>query len=379
MMHDSTYTPSSYAKGKFVSKAVRNSIIVLIVLFVSIYIGSERFGYVDLSLYGYLWASIVSFLAMTIRITAWTLRPPTRQLWKQGIRMMTTSKGLKFTLKTLWNNIVSQQFIAKRSPWRWVQHLLIAWGCILSFAITFALVFNWMHFELVDPRTYLVVFFGIPLFRMAVDSWVAIMLYHGLNWTAFMVIAGCVMAIVRRIREKKVLIEQAKEFDYFPLVLLIAVSVTGSLLTVSTLFMEGVFYQAIGLIHQITVIVFLLYFPFSKFWHVPMRFLAVVVPAYHSLEEAKQCARCGREYATQTQIKDVQFALKNRNLSVPMDNSTLHFSDLCSECRRVTHRLAAYGAKVEMGQAHETFQTNGRNGVTQVPKGEPIHAAPTKH
>jgi hypothetical protein len=177
------------------------------------------------------------------------------------------------------------------------------------------------------------------------------------------------MAMYRRVTDEKKIVEQSKEYDFFPLILLIAISITGSLLTVSALWMEGAFYYGIGLAHQITVIVFLLYFPFSKFWHLPLRFLAVVVPMYHALEEQKQCARCGSEYATTTQIKDVQLALQNRHLSVPIEQTNLHFSDMCSECRRVSHRLSAFGAKVHLGQAGIVLESNGRNGL-QMEKGD---------
>jgi hypothetical protein len=130
--------------------------------------------------------------------------------------------------------------------------------------------------------------------------------------------------------------------------------------------MEGMFYPGIALAHQIVVIIFLLYFPFGKFWHIPLRFLATVIPAYHSLEEQKPCARCGREYATGTQIQDVQLALSKRRLSVPIEQSNLHMSDLCSECRRVTHRLAAFGSPIHFGQSNVVVTPTGKNGLKMI-------------
>lgn len=363
------YYPYEEDSLLFSKKSARNVFIVLVVLFLSIYIGSEQLGYFDMALYGYLWATILSIVLLTIRITSWTLRPPTRRLWKQGIKMMFSPKGFMFVLKTLYSNIGEQKFIRKRSIFRWIQHMFISWGVLFSFAITFALVLNWLHFELVEPKIYEAVVFGIPLFRMGVDSILAIAIYHGLNWTGIAVIIGCGMAMYRRVTDEKKIVEQSKEYDFFPLILLIAISITGSLLTVSALWMEGAFYYGIGLAHQVTVIVFLLYFPFSKFWHLPLRFLAVVVPLYHALEEQKQCARCGREYATTTQIKDVQLALQKRHLSVPIEQTGLHFSDMCSECRRVSHRLGAFGAKVQLGQAGIVLESNGKNGL-QMEKGD---------
>lgn len=350
----------------FAKKSARNVFIVLILVFFSIYIGSEQLGYVDMALYGYLWASVICFVLLTIRITSWTLRPPTRRLWEQGFKMMTSAKGIKFLLTTLYGNFGEQKFIRKRSLFRWAQHMFISWGVLFSFAITFALVLNWLHFELIEPKTYVAVFFGIPLFRMPADSFLAFMIYHGLNWTGIAVIIGCGMALYRRVTDEKKLVEQSKEYDFFPLFLLIAISITGSLLTVSAMWMEGFAYIGIALAHQVTVIVFLLYFPFSKFWHLPLRFLAIVVPMYHASGKQQQCAKCGREYATAMQIDDVQLALSKRGLSVPIEDTSLHFSDLCSECRRVSHRLAAFGSKVRLGQAKMLLQSNQHNGLESV-------------
>lgn len=271
-MSQATYQSSEYHRGSFASKATRNAFIVLVIVFLSIYFGSEQLGYYDMALYGYLWATILSILLMTIRITAWSMRPPARRLWQQGWRMFRSPKGWLFLFGTFWKNMVEQRFIYKRSWWRGLQHFLISWGVILSFAITFALVLGWVHFELVDSRTYAVVFFGLPTMYMAVDSLLAFITYHGLNWSGLMVLIGCTMALIRRATEKKTLVEQGKEFDIFPLLLLMIVTITGMLLTVSFTWMEGAFYMGITLSHQISVIVLLLYFPFSKFWHVACAF-----------------------------------------------------------------------------------------------------------
>lgn len=357
---------TAFPKGRFFTKATLYVCIMAVVLLLSVYIGSERFGYVDLALYGYLWATVISILLFTARIAAWTSRPPSRTLWRQGMKLFASARGWKFLIGTLFDNIGRQRFISGRSWYRWGQHLLLSWGVLVSFGITYALVLNWMHFELVEPGTYSVVVFGIPLFRMGVESFLAILLYHGLNWTGIAVIIGCLMAMSRRERDRKNLVEQTKDFDIFPLVLLIAISITGSLLTVSAIWMEGVFYTGIALSHQVAVCVFLLYMPFSKFWHIPLRFLGVVVPMYHASYAQKGCSRCGREYATERQIKDVQAVLTERNIPVRIGGTNLQMSDLCSECRRVSNRLAAAGSLVQLGQSHIVLQGNGYNGLTVV-------------
>ena len=43
-------------------------------------------------------------------------------------------------------HLVGQTFIAKRSRLRWWMHQFLFWGCLLAVAITFPLVFGWIHF-----------------------------------------------------------------------------------------------------------------------------------------------------------------------------------------------------------------------------------------
>ncbi|MEH7305985.1 hypothetical protein [Neobacillus drentensis] len=69
----------------FSKKSARNVFIVLVVLFISIYFGSEQLGYFDMALYGYLWATILCFVLLTIRITSWTLRPPTQWIYQRRL------------------------------------------------------------------------------------------------------------------------------------------------------------------------------------------------------------------------------------------------------------------------------------------------------
>ena len=45
------------------------------------------------------------------------------------------------------SNLLAQNFIRKRSQMRWFAHFCFAWGCLLATAVTFPLVFGWVHFE----------------------------------------------------------------------------------------------------------------------------------------------------------------------------------------------------------------------------------------
>src|SRR5690606_8584236 len=116
------YTP--YADGKFMAKAALYASLIAALLFLSVYVGSEGFAYVDLALYGYLWASVLGILLFTVRIAAWCARPPASRLWKQGLKMFASFKGWKFLLGALVSNIGAQRFVGKRSWYRWAQHML---------------------------------------------------------------------------------------------------------------------------------------------------------------------------------------------------------------------------------------------------------------
>ena len=78
------------------------------------------------------------------------------------------------------------------------------WGSIIAAAITFPLVFGWIHFQSVAGEfdRYRLFLFGFPTFTFPVHSTVAFFLFHGLVWSAFLVIAGVMIAMRRRMREE---------------------------------------------------------------------------------------------------------------------------------------------------------------------------------
>ncbi|MCB0081709.1 MAG: hypothetical protein KDE47_12300, partial [Caldilineaceae bacterium] len=65
--------------------------------------------------------------------------------------------------------------------------------------ITFPLVFGWLHFEPVPGNfeLYRASIFGFPTFTFPVDSIAGFLLFHGLVWSSFLVIAGVMLAMRR--------------------------------------------------------------------------------------------------------------------------------------------------------------------------------------
>jgi hypothetical protein len=106
------------------------------------------------------------------------------------------------------------------------------WGTIIAAAITFPLVFGWIHFQSVagEIDRYRLFLFGFPTFTFPVHSALAFFLFHGLVWSAFLVIAGVMIAMRRRMREQGAAAVQLFSEDLLPLILLFAISVTGLLL-----------------------------------------------------------------------------------------------------------------------------------------------------
>lgn len=108
------------------------------------------------------------------------------------------------------------------------------WGCLIAGAITFPLVFGWIHFESAgDINWYRLFLFGFPTFAFPVHSPLGMLIFHGLVWSAFLVIPGVILATRRRMRDRGAAAAQLFTEDFLPLILLFAISITGLLLTAS--------------------------------------------------------------------------------------------------------------------------------------------------
>ena len=164
-------------------------------------------------------------------------------------------------------------YIFRRGRLRGLAHWLIMWGCVLAAAITFPLVWGWIHFETVpgDLHMYRTFVFGIPVQDFPVESVLAFVIFHGLVWSSFLVIAGVMLAFRRRMIDHGAVAVQQFGQDILPLLLLFAISVTGLMLTASYTWMRGYAYEFLAILHAVTVIVTLLWLPFGKLFHVFQR------------------------------------------------------------------------------------------------------------
>ncbi|GAA0349346.1 hypothetical protein [Bacillus horti] len=316
----------------FASKFAMMFCLTLVALFISIYIGSRFFTHIDLMLYGYIVGTIAFIGGFFYRFIAWAERPPAKIILKKGIKLLFRKK----TPQTTVEHLATYRFIWNRGIYRWTQHILLGWGCILSCMVTFPLVFGWMYFTMSENGMYTIVAFGFDLMRIKADGFIAYLFYNALNITAFMVIAGVFMALFRRIKNMQARAEQNFVYDFLPLYLLLFVSITGLMLTGSNIFLHGYGHPVITLIHQWSVIITLIYLPFGKLAHIPFRPMSVFAKNYrehYAEQQMKTCKVCEAEFVSTEQSNDVIQVLDANQIHFKMDEG-FHLAELCLPCRR---------------------------------------------
>lgn len=289
-----------------------------ILVCLAIYFGSGRLTRFDSPLAAYAAATVFSAFAITFRYTAWLQRPPTWQYFKTSwnifLRLPDLPRNLVRLAGLLWNNLIAQRFIERRSPQRWMAHLMLAWGCFLAFAITFPLSWGWIQFGVAeDSRTYVVETFGIPTLSFTPNSVLAFLLFNGLNISAVLVLGGVALAMHRRIFHSGAHAVQTLANDFVPLFILFSVSVTGLMLTASYKWMGGSHFAFLSLLHAFTVIVFLLWIPFGKFFHIIQRPAQLGVAFYKeqgAKGEAFHCARTGEAFQSKLHHDDLVSVMK---------------------------------------------------------------------
>src|SRR6185295_7949432 len=161
-----------------------------------IVLGSRNLSHFDAALIGYTFATLFATFGITYRYAMWLQRPPTALYWKRGWQVF-FKRGFRLINLANWlertvNDVALNRFIFHRGAHRWLAHWLIMWGCVIAVAITFPLVFGWVHFESVRGAIdhYRVFLFGFPSFAFSVHSLIGFFIFHGLVWSAFFVIAG---------------------------------------------------------------------------------------------------------------------------------------------------------------------------------------------
>jgi hypothetical protein len=320
------------------------------VLGLLIVVGSRNLQHFDAALVAYTFSILFATFGLTYRYAMWLQRPPTALYWRRGwetfFRRGFRARNLASWVRRVAVDVAGNRFILRRDRLRGTAHLLIMWGCILAAAITFPLVFGWLYFRPVagDLGSYRLVVFGFPAFSFPVASFVAGILFHGLVWASFLVIAGVMLAMRRRMREGGAAAVQRFGEDLVPLILLFAVSLTGLMLTASYTWMQGYAYEFLAIVHAITVIAVFVWLPFGKFFHIFQRPAQLGSSFYKdvgSAGEPARCRRCGSAFTSRMHAEDLIDVERRLGYRYEIDDADLeHYQWVCPPCRRVGFALA---------------------------------------
>jgi MFS transporter, NNP family, nitrate/nitrite transporter len=314
----------------------------------AIVVGSRNLAHFDAALVGYTFATLFAAFGISYRYAMWLRRPPTRMYWRRGWQAFFSRRAVgRNTLSLGRRTLVefaANAYIFKRGRLRGLAHWLIMWGCVLAAAITFPLVWGWIHFETVpgDLHTYRTFVFGIPTQSFHIESFIAFVIFHGLVWSSFLVIAGVMLAFRRRMVDHGAVAVQQFGQDILPLLLLFAISVTGLMLTASYTWMRGYAYDFLAILHAATVIVTLLWLPFGKLFHVFQRPAQLGVGFYKDAgANARQalCRRCQQPYASAPMVHDLTVVEQELGFRYELPGGG-HYQEVCPRCRRALFGLA---------------------------------------
>jgi hypothetical protein len=330
--------------------AIRRGLIATFVLGILILLGSRNLAHFDAALVAYTFSIFFATFGLTYRYSMWLSRPPTNLYWRRGWSAF-LERGFRMRNLGSWfqrfgSDVLANRFIFKRDPLRGLTHMLIMWGCIIAVAITFPLVFGWLYFEPVigELETYTVVVFGFQTASFQTGSLAAFMLFHGLVWASFLVIAGVMLAMRRRMRDEGAASVQRFVEDFMPLILLFAVSITGLMLTASNMWLAGYAFSFIMILHAITVIGTFLWLPFGKFFHIFQRPAQLGVGYYKdagSRSEKAKCRRCGHEFSSRMHVEDLINVQRDLGFSYETPESDVeHYQWICPPCRRAAFAVA---------------------------------------
>ncbi len=317
-----------------------------------IVVGSRNLEHFDAALVAYTFSILFATFGLTYRYAMWLRRPPTALYWRRGwqvfFRRGKKTRHLGHWFAHVASDVVLNRFIWARGRLRGLTHMLLLWGCTLAVAITFPLVFGWLMFESLPghPEIYRVFIFGYPTISFPSESLIGFLMFHGLVWASFLVIAGVMLAMRRRMREEGAAALQNFAEDFLPLILLFGVSLTGLMLTASYTWMQGYAYDFLAILHAVTVIATFLWLPFGKFFHIFQRPAQLAVRFYKEVgreEEPARCGRCDHAFTSRMHALDLIDVEKKLGFDYSIAGEVGHYQWICPPCRRAL-LAAAQGA-----------------------------------
>ncbi|WP_189605587.1 MFS transporter [Salinimicrobium marinum] len=337
--------------------ALIKATIAAVLTVILVLIGSRNLQNFDPALIAYLIGTVFAIFGIAYRYSVWIQRPPTKLYWRRSMQFLFSKFFFPYlwrSIKLFFRNILFQRFIAFRSRRRWIGHFLLATGCLLAFAITVPLTFGWIHFVLKpgDDTTYYALLFGFEAGSFSLGSPLAFIAFHGLVWSSVLVTIGAVLMMQRRFTDGGLIATQSFENDWLPLILLIAISVTGLGISYDYTFLEGKTYQFMAVTHAITVILFLVWLPFGKFFHIYQRLAQLGANLYKTEGRRRGMAVCPHtkdEFATQTHIEDLKKVTNELGFDYSKTNGRNHL-DLSPEGKRSALAMAHLQARQKQGK-----------------------------
>jgi hypothetical protein len=317
-------------------------------LVVLIWAGSLGLVTFDSALIGYAVAIVALTYAVVARYSRWLAMPSTRRYWRRGWSMFLSWENFRrlpvLFPRAVLGQLIGQGFIRRRGMMRWIAHQCLFWGVSIATLITFPLVFGWLvfHLEPGTETTYRMFVFGQPTVTFDSTSFLGWSIFRGLAYASVLVIIGCATFLWRRFRDRSVIAGQRFDFDMVPLLMLLAISITGLMLTASATFLGGAHYGFLVIVHMATVVAALVFIPFGKFFHVVQRPASVGIQMYAELGDrqgVRRCVRCDEPYASELFTSDLRATLdelgQHYRLAPRGRGEGGHLLELCPRCKRV--------------------------------------------
>ncbi|MTI31729.1 MFS transporter [Xanthovirga aplysinae] len=338
-------------------KAFTKATIALLLTILLVFIGSRNLQNFDAALIAYLVGTLFAVFGITYRYSVWLQRPPTKMYWRRSWQFLFSRNFIPYigrSLNLFVRNILFQRFIYPRGRSRWIGHFLLATGCMIAFLVTIPLTLGWIHFtfEPGSTVTYEAHAFGYSVAKFQLNSFLAFNIFHVLPWCSVLVVIGAVMMMRRRLTNGGLIATQSFEGDWLPLVLLIAISVTGLGITYDYTFLEGKTNQFMSVTHAITVILFLVWIPFGKFFHIFQRPAQLGANIYRTEGKKRGMAVCPhtkKEYASKMHVNDLKTITEDLGFDFNLEDGRNHL-DFSPEGKRSVLAKAHYKARKESGK-----------------------------
>jgi hypothetical protein len=321
-----------------------------LVVALAIFAGSDRFEYFDAALIGYATATIFLAFGVVYRYVMWIQSPPTNRYLRRGWGAFFSWRNFRnhptLVPRSLVTYLGLQTFIAQRGKARWLAHQSLFWGVVLATLVTFPLTFGWIHFSANEAGSYSLYVLGLRTISfdpLSLFGWIN---FHILDVAAVLVLAGCSYFVWRRFHDQEAVTGERLGYDFLPLIALIAISVTGLLLTFSSALLDGRSYDFLAVVHMTAVVLTLVFIPFGKFFHVIQRPASIGVDIYKRTsidnDGIVSCRRCGEPLEAAAFVTDLEETMGELGLTYGP------WIETCPRCKRL-ERGAAYLGEVKRG------------------------------